>query len=139
MTEGDNEKVSLKFWISALAFCMLLMASTFALLASYLAEIKSNTVAALARTDIVTQHLNTLDAEVSAIHRHILSEKSANANAAPASVAVEVPVETKPAPAAALPAIQAPALAEPAVTAPVAPAAATSAPTVVIPVAPAKP
>lgn len=96
MTESDSEKVSLKFWISSLAFCMLLMAATFAVLASYLAEIKSNTAAALARADIVSQHLNTLDSEVSAIHHHILAEKFA----ASSSTSAPVPAQQAEAPAA---------------------------------------
>ena len=79
MSESDNDKASLKFWIAALAFSMLLLAVTFALLATYLADIKGNTSAALTRADFVMQRLNTLDMEMMEIHRHVMAEKTAPA------------------------------------------------------------
>ena len=75
MSEVDNNKVALRFWIGALAFSTLLLATTFALMASYLADIRSNTSAALVRTDLVNSRLNTLDSEISTIHRHIVEQK----------------------------------------------------------------
>ena len=141
MTENDNNKVGIKFWIGALAVSVLLLAITFAAMAVYLGEIKNNTIAALARTDIVTEQLNALNAQVTAIHHQLVEEKAAaNPAPAPATPAPEAaapvtttapaPVAETPAPApapvaplvkdvtppsvpAALPAIQAPTLPAP--------------------------
>ena len=117
MAETNDDKNGLKIWIAALAFSMLLLAATFAILATYLADIKDNTLAAVTRTDFVTQRLNTLDMEVAEIHHYVIAGKTAPAAAAGApAAAIEAPAVSAPAApsAAALPAIQSPTLAEPA-------------------------
>lgn len=117
MTETDNEKVSLKFWIASLAICMLVMAGTFAFLAGYLAEIKSNTAAALSRADMLSQRIYTMEAEIMSMHRYMLADKvGANPSAASAEASSEKPAAPVAAekPANIVPAIQTPALAEPA-------------------------
>jgi len=57
-------KKDLKFWIMSLVVSTLMLAVSFAILASYLAAIKEN-------TSIANQRLNALDAEVAVIHRHV--------------------------------------------------------------------
>ena len=119
MNEVDS-KTGMKFWIAALAFSMLLMATTFALLATYLAEIKANTSAAIARADLVASRLNTLDTELAFLHRHILEQKSVVVVAPTESVAPTVSEGSdKPAVASPeLPAIQPPTLSPSAATPP---------------------
>lgn len=118
MHESDSDKISLKFWIAALAFSMLLLAVTFALMAIYLADIKSNTQSAWTRGDFVMERLNILDLEVAEIHRHMLAEKTLAAPSTAAS-GIEVPIANPAAPPLPsanpeLPPIQTPTLAEPA-------------------------
>jgi hypothetical protein len=142
MSEQDN-KMSLHFWIAALAFSIIMLATTFAILAVYLAEIKSNTTLAITKAEIVADRLNTLDVELEAIHKHIMAQKMeqpvaaasappAAATAAPPPVAAPVATATAPAttpaaapppsattvapaaPAASMPPIQAPSLVAPA-------------------------
>jgi hypothetical protein len=135
MSEDDNHS-GLMFWIRSLAVSIVILAVTFALLISYLAEIKGNTAAVLARTESVAQHLNTLDAEILLIHNRIMEQKvpvaapvvatehapTAQPEAAPAptpesgaSVTVPVPAVSVPPAAGALPNVQAPALSAPTV------------------------
>lgn len=107
MTDSDNVKATLRFWIAALAFSVLLLAITFAVLAGFLADIKANTSAALLRTDIMSERLNILGTEISAINRHIVEAKigmnpiGVPAAPAPVPVANPAPVSAPvPAPAA---------------------------------------
>jgi hypothetical protein len=123
----ERDRVGLKFWIAALAFSTLLLAVTFAMLAYYLAEIKGNTINALARADIVADRLDTIDKEIAAIHHHIVAEKPASAPAAETGTVIQMPAATggadvapplvkdvTPPSAPALPAVQPPAMTAPA-------------------------
>jgi hypothetical protein len=108
MNQPDNERVGLKFWIAALAFSILLLASTFAMMAYYLADIESNTIAALNRAEIVAERLSTLDKEISAIHHHIIMTEKANQAAAQQPQPAGIAVPAKPEPIAPAPTVAAP-------------------------------
>ena len=116
--DDEDSKSGLKFWIAALAFSTLMLATTFALLATYLAEIKSNTEIAITRSDMVADRLNNLDTELTVLHRQMVEQKESAAKPGTVTVAapppqgpaMAVPAVPVPEGTAAAPAIQAPAM-----------------------------
>jgi hypothetical protein len=113
MNESDSERLSLKFWIAALAFSLLLTALTFTLISTYLADIRNNTSAALLRAEVVTERLDTLNTEVLDLHRHMVAEKTPAGTASGIEVPIANPAAPTPSANPELPPIQAPTLAEP--------------------------
>lgn len=93
MMDSGNEKMGFKFWLMALALSVLMMATTFALMSVYLIDIKNNAEAANMRAETAMQRLVTLELELSAIHRHLLTEKVASMAAAAGQ---EVPLPPAP-------------------------------------------
>jgi hypothetical protein len=90
--DAESDKLGLRFWIISLAGCIFFMAISFAFLAVYLSEIKANTYAAMMHSEALAQHLNAMDMEIAAIHRHILADKAGAAAIAPPPVAAIAPV-----------------------------------------------
>lgn len=72
-----DSRLTLKFWIAALAFSVLLLATTFAVMATYLAEIRSDTASAVIRADMIAQRLYILDAGIMSLNRQMIEQRAA--------------------------------------------------------------